>query len=121
LERVTYEIGVGDDLVALVEVAEDHGAIAERLFGRDDPRLKLDIRGVAVLGGKLPLPRGTGGDDVAHRRARAVAGVRFEVDLPRPRGEVGAAGGAGRTGADELDGRVDGGHRDSLRIKDGRG
>src|SRR5262249_22862405 len=51
LEGVAREVGVADDLVPLVVVAEDHEALADRLLGRDDALLRLrGRRGLHLLG-----------------------------------------------------------------------
>ena len=107
LERVADVVGVAHHLFALVEVAEDHDPVAEGRLRRADARVELFGGGLAVLGGQLALAGRTGRDDVAHRRARAVAGARVEV--PRPGGEVGVAGLGGRGARDDrLDRVVDG-------------
>ena len=74
LEGVADEVGVLHDLVALVEVAEDDDAVAERRLRRADAVVQLGVVGLAVRGGQLRPGGGARRDDVAHRRARAVAG-----------------------------------------------
>ena len=106
LERVADVVRVAHDLFALVEVAEDHDPVAERLLRGADARVELVGGRLAVLGGQLALAGRTGRDDVAHRRARAVAGARVEV--PRTGGEVGVAGlGRGCARDDRLDRVID--------------
>ncbi len=82
LERVAEEVGVLDDLVPLIEVAEDHHPVAECRLRGADARVQLLVRGSLVLVRQHPLPRCAGWDAVAHRRARPVAGPG-EVEGPR--------------------------------------
>ena len=108
LERVAHEVGVLDDLVALVEVTEHDDAVAERGLRGADARVQLVVRRGAVRLGERALARRTGGDHVAHRRARTVSGGA-RVELPRPLREVGRARLARlRARGEELDGAVDG-------------
>ena len=57
LERVAHEVGVGDDLVALVEVPEDDDAVAEGLLRCTDAGVELVGRCRAVGGRQLALAR----------------------------------------------------------------
>ena len=108
LERVAREVGVLDDLVALVEVAEHDDPVAERGLGGTDAVVQLGVAGLAVLGRQCTLARRAGRDHVAHRRARPVAGGAA-VELPRALGQLGRAGRAGRRALrDEADCAVDG-------------
>ena len=121
LERIADEVGVLDHLVALVEVAEHDGAVAEGRLGGADAIVQLGVGGLAVLGRQRPLARRAGGDDVAHRGAGAVAG-RPAVELPRARGQLGRAGRPGRRALrDEADGAVDGCRRARRGRVAGRG
>ncbi len=114
LEGVADEVRIRHDLVALVEVAEDDDPVTEGLLRGTDAGIQLVVGGGAVLLGDLALARGAGRNDVAHRRAGAVARGRLEVEDPWTFGEIGAAGGAvAGPGADELDGGIDGRHGDS--------
>ena len=49
LERVADVVRVGDDLFALVEVAEDHDPVAERRLRGADARVELVVGCLAVL------------------------------------------------------------------------
>ena len=56
LQRVAGEVGELDDLVALIVMAEDHQALAERLLGRRNPRVHLVVgEAQVVLRERLPL------------------------------------------------------------------
>ena len=66
LEGVAHEVRVLDDLVALVEVAQDDGAVAQRRLGGADPGVELGVAGQLVLLGQLALPRAS----AAGRRRR---------------------------------------------------
>src|SRR5699024_7712424 len=113
LEGVAHVVGVLDHLIALVEVPEHHGAVAELGLRRPDPAVQLLGARLAVLLRDLALARGGGGGRVGHRGARAVAGVAG-VDVPGGVEQLGGAGAAGGgTGRDVADGEVDrggGGH-----------
>ena len=91
LERVADEVGVLDDLVALVEVAEHDDAVAEGRLGGTDAIVQLGVGGLAVLGRQRALARRAGGDHVAHRGAGPVAGGAA-VELPRALRQLGRAG-----------------------------
>lgn len=75
LERVSDEIGVTHDLIALVEVAEHDDTLAERCLRDTDALIKLRRCRRAVELGKLALAGRAGGDHVAHRGTGAVAGT----------------------------------------------
>ena len=49
LQRVAGEVGELDDLVALVVMAQDDDARAERRFGGSDPRVHLVVREAQVF------------------------------------------------------------------------
>ena len=91
LEGVAEEVGVLDDLIALIEVAEDDELIAEGVFGGSDAEVELGGRGVAIFGGKPGLARSGRGKMVGHGGAGAVG--RFSVEGPWRVGEGRAAGG----------------------------
>ena len=91
LEGVADEVGILNDLVALIEVAEDDEFLAERSLGGADAEVELGGRGVAVLGGKAGLARGVGRKAVVHGGAGAVGGRG--VEGPGSVGEGGATGG----------------------------
>ena len=56
LQRVAGVVGELDDLVALVVMAEDDDAVAERRFGRRDPGVHLVVGQTEIsLGERLPL------------------------------------------------------------------
>ena len=97
LEGVAHEVGVLDDLVALVEVAEDHGAVAQLLLGGADAGVQFGIAGELVLLRQLALAGGGGRGDVRAGGAGAVGGGAGErlgkVILPRALGQGRAAGG----------------------------
>ncbi len=86
LEGVADEVGVLHDLVALVEVAEDDEAVAQRVLRRADAEIELGGGGVAVLRWKAWLARCVGGDTIRHGCARAVA-WGLPVELPGGFGE----------------------------------
>ncbi len=91
LEAVAEEVGVFHDLVALVEVAEDDDALAERRFGGADAEVELFGGGVAVLGGQDALAGRVGCDGVERGSAGAV-GRRKSVNGPGVKGQARVAG-----------------------------
>jgi hypothetical protein len=91
LEGVADEVGVLDDFVALIEVAEDDELVAEGVFCGADAEVELGGGGIAVLGGKAGLAWGGGGDVVGHGGAGAVGGRG--VEGPGCVGEGGTTGG----------------------------
>ena len=99
LEGVAHEVGVLHHLVTLVEVAQDHGAVAQRGLGRADPGVQLGVAGQLVLLGELALARRGGRRNVGAGGSRAVgrdAGEGFgEVVVPGALGQRRAAGAAG--------------------------
>ena len=74
LEGVAHEVGVLDDLVALVEVAQHDDAFAECLPRGADPGVELLVGGPLVLLGDAALHGGVGRDGVVLRCAGAVGG-----------------------------------------------
>ena len=91
LERVAHEVGVLHDLVALVEVAEHHDAVAERrLGGAGCASCSSSARGRAVLLGQLALARrvARGSGRPSTRRGRRTGASRSNV--PGRLDEVGA-------------------------------
>ena len=70
LERVAHEVGVLDDLVALVEVPEDHELAAERLLGSADARVQLVVAHLLIGGGQLAGSYDRLRDDVVLGAAR---------------------------------------------------
>jgi hypothetical protein len=91
LKGVADEVRVLHNLVALVEVPEDDHSVTQRLLGNADAVVQLLIGGLLVLKWQHPLARRPGRNDVAHRRARAIAVERLRVEDPRTLGELGRA------------------------------
>ncbi len=126
LEGVAHEVGVLDDLVALVEVAQDHCPVAQLFLGGADPYVQLGIAGELVLLGQLALAGGGGRGNVRAGGTRAVGGGARErlgkVILPRALGQCRAARAGcfacsrapcrafGLFARDQLDGCVDAAH-----------
>ncbi len=61
LEGVAHEVGVLHHFVPLVEVAEDHHALAQRMLRRPNAQVKLRRGGALVLARKHALHRSPGG------------------------------------------------------------
>ncbi len=82
LEGIAHEIGVDDDLVALVEVPEDQEFAAEPGFGGPDAFLELLVGCVAVFLRQHLLARRVARQRVEHGCAGAVARLGG-VEVPR--------------------------------------
>ena len=91
LEGVAHGIGVLDDLVTLVEVAQDQQFGAETLLGVGDALLQLLVGGLAVLVRQHLLARRVGGQTVKHRGTWTVAGCGG-VEVPWVLGQSRIAG-----------------------------
>ena len=91
LERIAQVVGVLNDFIALIKVAENHNALAECRFGCADALVQLLIRCGFVIIGQSSLSRRTDGDNVAERCARPVARC-LRVELPRTFGQRRTAG-----------------------------
>src|SRR5690606_30026820 len=103
LVGVADVVGVGDDLVALVEVAEHDDVVGQPLARGPDPGVELLGRGVAVALREGALARRADRERVGLRGAGTVS-ERAGVVLPGPLREVGAARAAGgRAGGDAAD------------------
>ena len=73
LERVADEVGILNDLVALIEVAEDHEAFAERRLSGADAEVQFALGSLTVLLGKEALLRRPGWQRVMHRSPGTVS------------------------------------------------
>ena len=94
LERVTHIIGVHNDFVTLVEVAENQQFATQLVFRVDDALLEFLVACLRVLLAEGLLARGVARDHVERAGTRAVR--RFGgVEGPRVFGQAGITG-AGR-------------------------
>ena len=91
LEGVAHEIGVLDDLVTLVEVAQNQQFGAETLLGVGDALLQFLVGGLAVFVRQHLLARRVGGQTVEHRGTGTVAGCGG-VEVPWVLGQSCIAG-----------------------------
>ena len=91
LEGVAHKVGMLDDFVTLVEVAEDQQFGAETLLGVGDALLQFLVGGLAVFVRQHLLARRVGGQMVEHRGTGTVAGCGG-VEVPRVLGQSCVAG-----------------------------
>ena len=78
MEGIAYEIGVLDDLIALIEVTEDKETVAHGVFYGANAEIEFSFGGLTVLAWQDSLGGRTGGQGVAHGGARAVTGCLVE-------------------------------------------
>ena len=94
LKRIAEEVGVLHDLVALIEVAKNDQAVAQRLFRGTDAGVQF-VRGrILILARQAALHGRARRNHIEHRRSGAVAGGR--VELPRTLRKIGGARFAGQ-------------------------
>src|SRR5690606_40487312 len=79
LEGVTDDVGMVDDFVALVEVPEDHDALAESLFRGDDAAAQLLVAEALVELRQTALAGCAGRDRVGGGCAGAVSGPGVDL------------------------------------------
>ena len=105
LEGVAHEVGMADDFIALVEVAEDQQFFAKAGFGCADAFLQFLVGGVTVFLREHLLAGGVARQRIEHGCAGSVARLGG-VEMPWILGESGVAGAlCAELGDDFVDGR----------------